>query len=50
MQYKYGVITIKHKSDSYQFETLDQAMSWEKELDEHVKIEFNGSEVLGCLE
>jgi hypothetical protein len=37
------VITIKHKSDIYEFETLDQAMAWAKELGEFVTIQFNGS-------
>ena len=43
------VITIKHKSDIHEFETLDQAMAWAKELGEHVKIEFNGMEVVGMF-
>lgn len=29
------------------FETLDQAMSWAKELGEFVTIQFNGTEVVG---
>jgi hypothetical protein len=41
------VITIKHKSDIYEFETLDQAMAWAKELGEFVTIQFNGNEVVG---
>lgn len=41
------MITIKHKSDIYEFETLDQAMHWAKDLGEYVSIEFNGMEVVG---
>lgn len=42
-----NVVTVKHESDIYEFETLDQAMAWAKELGEFVTIQFNGTEVVG---
>lgn len=41
------MITVKHNSEFHEFETLDQAMAWAKELGEFVTIQFNGSEVVG---
>jgi hypothetical protein len=41
------MVTVKHNTETYEFETLDQAMSWAKELGEFVSIQFNGSEVVG---
>ena len=41
------MITVKHRSGITEFETLDQAMAWAKELGEYVQIEFNGMEVVG---
>ncbi|BEI39224.1 hypothetical protein PHIN8_11680 [Polynucleobacter sp. HIN8] len=41
------MITVHHNLDTYEFETLDQAMAWAKELGEFVVIKFNGSEVAG---
>ena len=41
------MITIKHNAEIHEFETLDQAMAWAKELGEFVTIQFNGSEVVG---
>ena len=41
------MITVKHRSGITEFETLDQAMCWAKDLGEHVSIEFNGMEVVG---
>ena len=41
------MITVKHNSETHEFETLDQAMAWAKELGEFVTIQFNGSEVVG---
>lgn len=43
------MITVKHKFDIYEFETLEQAMTWAKDLGEHVSIEFNGMEVVGTF-
>lgn len=40
------MITVKYKSDIYEFETLDLAMAWAKELGEFVTIQFNGNEVV----
>ena len=41
------MITVKHNSEIHEFETLDQAMAWAKELGEFVRIEFGGMEVVG---
>ena len=41
------MITVKHHSGITEFETLDQAMDWAKDLGEHVRIEINGMEVVG---
>ncbi len=41
------MVTVKHNTEIHEFETLDQAMTWEKELGEFVTIQFNGSEVMG---
>jgi hypothetical protein len=41
------LITVKHDTEIHEFETLDQAMAWAKELGEFVTIQFNGVEVVG---
>ena len=41
------MVTVKHNTETHEFETLDQAMAWAKELGEFVTIQFNGSEVAG---
>jgi len=41
------MITVKHNTEMHEFETLDQAMAWAKELGEFVTIQFNGNEVVG---
>jgi hypothetical protein len=41
------MVTVKHNTETHEFETLDQAMSWAKELGEFVTIQFNGSEIAG---
>jgi hypothetical protein len=41
------MITVNHNSKTYEFDTLDQAMAWAKELGEFVTIQLNGSEVVG---
>jgi len=41
------LITVKYNSETYEFDTLDQAMVWAKELGELVTIQFNGAEVVG---
>ena len=41
------MITVKHNSDTHEFQSLDQAMAWAKELDEFVIIQFDDMEVAG---
>jgi hypothetical protein len=41
------LITVKYNTEIHEFDTLDQAMTWAKELGEFVTIQFNGSEVVG---
>jgi hypothetical protein len=41
------MITVKHNSDTHEFQTLDQAMAWAKELGEFVTIQFDDMEVAG---
>jgi len=41
------MITVKHNTETHEFDTLDLAMVWAKELGEFVTIQFNGSEVVG---
>ena len=41
------MITVKHNSDTHEFQTLDQAMAWAKELGEFVSILFDDMEVAG---
>jgi len=41
------MITVKHNSETYEFNTLDQAMSWAKELGEFVTIHFDDIEIAG---
>jgi hypothetical protein len=41
------MITVKHNIETYEFDTLDQAMAWAKESGEFVTIQFNGIEVVG---
>jgi hypothetical protein len=41
------VITVKHNTKLLEFETLDQAMTWAKELGEFVTIQINGTEIMG---
>ena len=41
------MVTINHRSVTYQFVTLDQAMAWAKELGEFVTIQCDGMEVAG---
>ena len=40
------MITVKHNTEIQEFETLDQALAWAKELGEFVTIQFNGTEVV----
>lgn len=41
------MVSVKHNTKTYEFETLEQAIAWAKELGEFVTIQFNGSEVVG---
>ncbi len=41
------MIKVKHNSRTYEFNTLDQAMAWAKELGEFVTIQFDDMEVAG---
>lgn len=41
------LVIVKHNTETHEFDTLDQAMAWAKELGEFVTIQFNGSEVVG---
>ena len=41
------MITVKHNANHYEFEILDQAIAWARELGEFVTIQFNGMEVVG---
>ncbi len=41
------MIEVKSKTDSWEFETLAQAMAWAKELGEFVTIKVNGMELVG---
>lgn len=41
------MITVKHNSETHEFQTLDQAMAWAKELGEFVTIQFDDIEVAG---
>jgi hypothetical protein len=43
------MITVKHNTETYEFDTLDQAMAWAKELGEFVTIEFDGKQVVGIF-
>ena len=41
------MIIVKHSTKLHEFETLDQAMAWAKELGEFVTIQFNDTEIVG---
>ena len=41
------MVTVKHNAEVHEFDTLDQAMAFAKELSEFVTIQFNGGEVVG---
>jgi hypothetical protein len=44
---KSKLITVRHHSETHEFDTLDQAMAWAKELGEFVTIQFDDMEVAG---
>lgn len=41
------MITVKHNSKTHEFDSLEQAMTWAKELGEFVTIQFDGMEASG---
>lgn len=41
------LIYIKHKTEVFEFENLDEAMEWAKALGEFVTIHANGLEIVG---
>jgi sugar phosphate isomerase/epimerase len=41
------LITIKHNTVTHEFKTLDEAITWAKELGKFVTIQFDGMEVSG---
>jgi hypothetical protein len=43
------MITVNHITEIHEFDTLDQAMAWAKELGEFVTIEFDGKQVVGIF-
>lgn len=46
-RYNYGMIEVKSKTKTKEFETLDLAMMWAKTVDEFVTISVNGMEIVG---
>ena len=46
-RYNYGMIEVKSKTKTKEFETLDLAMMWAKTVDEFVTITVNGMEIVG---
>jgi hypothetical protein len=43
------LVTVKHNTETHEFETLDQAMEWAKAIGEFVTIEFDGKQVVGVF-
>jgi hypothetical protein len=43
------LIVVKHKLDTQEFQSLDEAMAFAKELGEFVTIQFDGNEVVGVF-
>jgi hypothetical protein len=43
------LIIVRHNQKIYEFDSLDEAMSWTKELGEFVTIEFDGKQVVGIF-
>jgi hypothetical protein len=46
-RYNNGMIQVKSKTKTKEFETLDLAMSWAKHVNEFVTITVNGMEIVG---
>jgi hypothetical protein len=43
------LVLVKHKLDTYEFSSLDEAMAFAKELGEFVTIQIDGKEVVGVF-
>ena len=41
------MVTVKHNTETHEFETLDQAMDWAKQFGEFVTISIDGMEIVG---
>lgn len=48
-KYNYGMIKVKNKTETKEFESLELAMSWAKTLNEVVTIQVNGHEFVGMF-
>jgi hypothetical protein len=46
-RYNSGMIQVKSKTKTREFETLDLAMIWAKDVNEFVTITVNGMEIVG---
>jgi hypothetical protein len=47
--YNHGMVEVKNKTETREFESLEQAMAWAKTLDEFVSIHVNGHEFVGLF-
>ena len=43
------LVVVKHKLDTHEFNSLDEAMTFAKELGEFVTIQFDDKEVVGVF-
>ena len=43
------MVLIKHNLETHEFNSLDEAMAFAKELGEFVTIQFDGNEVVGVF-
>ena len=43
------MVIVKHNLEAHQFDSLDEAMAFAKELGEFVTIQFDGKEVVGMF-
>jgi len=46
---KFPLVLVKHNLETYQYNSLDEAMAFAKELGEFVTIQFDGKEVVGVF-
>ena len=49
IQQKSPLVLVKHNRESHQFNSLDEAITFAKELGEFVTIQFDGKEVVGVF-